>query len=162
VFFRTSIKLLLPFVFGLLCCLAALLSPDAVAEDAGQHPHSHEPNESGQIMNAGSITITEGAVSPGQLKVNPGQTVVWLNSSELPIRVTFLSKAVSTTCKGPRGFIVGNQGIFQSKTIAKGDVASLCFLEPENYDYKVEFFKNSMETVDPTMDLPGVVNVTAK
>lgn len=85
-----------------------------------------------------SISVTDEQIAPTQAEVTPGTTVVWFNHSEHPIKVRFLTKAISTTCKSPKNFKIGNKGIYESQAIAKGQFASLCFLEKQEYDYQVE------------------------
>ena len=75
---------------------------------------------------------------PNVLNVSPGTTVLWQNEAGQSVKVKFISQGVSTTCKEPRGFGGDVYGIHESSRISGGEVASLCFLEPNEYRYRVE------------------------
>jgi len=84
------------------------------------------------------IRIGERRVEPGILNVMPGTTVLWRNDAGHAVRVRFVSQGVSTTCKEPRGFGGDFYGISESSQISCGEIASLCFLEPNEYRYRIE------------------------
>ena len=84
-----------------------------------------------------SINITESSIAPKRLVLYPGATVIWKNIGTVPVQVHFIGKAISTTCKAPRGFSIGGKGVYSSSPIAPGGIASLCFLEPELYVYEI-------------------------
>lgn len=84
------------------------------------------------------IKIGDRKVDPGVLNVMPGTTVLWRNDAGHAVRVRFLSHGVSTTCKEPRGFGGDFYGISESSQISCGEIASLCFLEPNEYRYRIE------------------------
>ena len=104
-----------------------------------------------------SISIGANAVVPRQVQVAPGTTVVWVNDAGSPVVIRFTSDAVSTTCKAPRGFAIGPAGIYVSERISGGEVASLCFLEPQEYDYEVEYFET--DAANPSQVIRGRVLV---
>jgi hypothetical protein len=91
------------------------------------------------LMQSENVTVelTTAGPEPRRLVLLPGTTVIWKNVSKNPVQVHFIGKAVSTTCKDPRGFAVGGKGVYSSSPIAPGGIASLCFLEPELYVYEV-------------------------
>lgn len=84
------------------------------------------------------VSIDSTGLAPKEIHVAPGTRVIWVNSRGEEVKVKFTSHAVSTTCEAPRGFVLGPKGIFQSRGIKSGGVASLCFLEPHDYDYMIE------------------------
>ncbi|MCB0344039.1 MAG: hypothetical protein KDD66_02935 [Bdellovibrionales bacterium] len=107
-----------------------------------------------------SIRIDQQSLKPETVQVSPGTTIIWVNSAGALAKVQFLSNAVSTTCKAPRGFIVGSKGIFESEEIPGGDVASLCFLERQTYTYKVELFEQGDSGKELAQTFHGTVVVT--
>ncbi len=107
-----------------------------------------------------SVRIDEQSLSPQTIQVSPGTTIIWVNGADKGAKVQFLSHAVSTTCKAPRGFVVGSKGIFESEEISGGDVASLCFLERQTYEYKVDLFSKSESGKELAQTFHGTVVVT--
>ena len=95
-----------------------------------------------------SITVDENGVTPKSLVVEPGTTLLWMNSGTIPMKVRFTGNAVSTTCKAPRGFTLGPKGIYRSEIIKGGQVASLCIIEPDVYEYRVELKPETSEHSD--------------
>ena len=77
-------------------------------------------------------------IIPQNLKVSPGHTVIWLNESESLIEIQFTGKQVVMACDGPVNFIVDVDGTFVSNKIPMGAVASLCFIQKGEYDYRVQ------------------------
>lgn len=118
-------------------------SPGKVAQDKvaeGEGTQSNIKSEtlkpkavSGNI----SVNISDQGLSPEILNVTPGTTVIWMNKTHSKAKVTFLRHAVSTTCRDPRGFLLSDKGIYTSNLIVGGEIASLCFLERQAYDYEV-------------------------
>ena len=107
-----------------------------------------------------SIKIEADRIFPQKVQVDPGTTIVWVNNTEGAIKVRFISTAVSTTCKAPRAFVIGPAGIFVSEKIRSGGVASLCFLEPNEYSYEVDFLDGSGSgSSQAAQTLPGEVLV---
>ncbi len=84
------------------------------------------------------IKIGDREPPPAVVNVAPGTTVLWKNTAENPVKVKFLSPGVTTTCKEPLGFGGDVFGIQESSRISGGEFASLCFLEPNDYRYRVE------------------------
>ncbi|MFN8391076.1 MAG: hypothetical protein U0136_12370 [Bdellovibrionota bacterium] len=85
------------------------------------------------------VRIGSHGITPNSLCVAPGTTVLWRNEAGESVKVKFVSQSVSTTCKEPRGFGGDFSGIHESASIAGGGVASLCFLEPNEYQYIVDY-----------------------
>ena len=106
-----------------------------------------------------SISVFSDRVVPRRLQVEPGTTIAWINNSELPVKVRFTGKAVSTTCKAPRGFSVGKAGVYVSSEIKKGAVVSLCFLEPELYVYEISYIGTEASVTEAGRTLVGSIQV---
>ena len=76
-----------------------------------------------------------GAVSPSEVTIAPGTTVVWVNNSRDTLEVQFEGKQVTAACKSPVYFVLDEQGSFISNRIPQGSVASLCFVEKGEFNY---------------------------
>lgn len=76
-----------------------------------------------------------GGISPAELTIEPGTTVIWLNDSRTPVELQFEGKQVTMACKSPVHFIVDENGSFISDRIPQGSVASLCFVEKGEFNY---------------------------
>ena len=76
-------------------------------------------------------------LSPESVTIQSGTTVIWRNISRKPMEVLFTGKAVTMACKSPIHFIVDEKGSFLSNRIPNGAVASLCFIQPGEFDYSV-------------------------
>ena len=74
-------------------------------------------------------------LNPAELTVTPGTTVVWVNDARTTVEIQFLDKQVTVACKSPVHFIVDESGAFVSDKVPQGSVASLCFIEPGEYEY---------------------------
>ena len=101
------------------------------------------------------IKIREHQVEPMNLSVSPGTTVLWQNEAGHAVTVKFTSHGVTTTCKEPLGFGGDFNGIRESSRLSGGEVASLCFLEPKQYRYRVE----STDSGEGLME--GTINVAS-
>ena len=76
-----------------------------------------------------------GGITPSELTVEPGTTVVWVNDARSPIEIQFEGSQVTAACKSPVHFIVDEKGSFVSNRIPQGSVASLCFVEKGEFNY---------------------------
>ena len=125
------------------------LSQEIIADPQQALPQSPEGQGSSGGMITGSaetvldtetatIEIAEDKISPKRIMLLPGTTVVWRNVGESTVQVSFIGKAISTTCKAPRGFSIAGTGVYRSLPIAPGDIVSLCFLEPDLYVFEVQ------------------------
>jgi hypothetical protein len=76
-----------------------------------------------------------GAVLPESLTVKKGSTVVWINESQSPVEIQFEGKQVTLACKSPVHFVVNEDGSFISDRIPNGAVASMCFIEPGEFNF---------------------------
>ncbi len=77
-------------------------------------------------------------VAPLNLFIEPGTVVVWLNQYKGEVKVTFPQKKVTLACKSPVNFSINDEGVFVSKDIPFGAVASLCFVERGTFEYFIE------------------------
>ena len=74
-------------------------------------------------------------LSPEELKIEPGTTVIWINDARASMYIQFEGKQVTMACKSPVHFIVDETGSFLSDNIPQGSVASLCFVEKGEFSY---------------------------
>jgi plastocyanin len=85
------------------------------------------------------ITIRAGSIEPASLTARPGDTVVWSNATSWNEAMVLFEKGseVALACVAPVGFFLTASGVYTSGLIAPGGVASLCFVEPGTYEYRV-------------------------
>jgi len=76
-----------------------------------------------------------GGITPPELTVKQGTTVVWVNDSRSMLELQFEGKQVTVACKSPVHFNIDEQGSFISDRIPQDSVASLCFIEKGEYNY---------------------------
>ncbi len=75
-------------------------------------------------------------ISPRNLKVKLGTTIVWLNAGQEPITIQFIDK-LGVACKAPVNFHSDLFGYYESNLIEKGETASICFIFKGTYSYEV-------------------------
>ncbi len=102
-----------------------------------------QPDDPSAILDrelTASVVPLQGNEGPGQLNrlVQPGTVVVWLNKCVEDVRIVFPERKVTIACLNPVSFNVNAEGIFDSKVLPPGAVASLCFIQPGLYVYTVE------------------------
>ncbi len=76
-----------------------------------------------------------GNISPREVTVALGTTVIWHNNSRATLEIQFEGKPVTLSCKSPVHFVVDESGSFMSNHIPQGSVASLCFVEKGEFNY---------------------------
>jgi len=76
-----------------------------------------------------------GGISPAEVTVKPGTTVVWVNNSRSQLELKFEGKQVTLACKSPVHFMIDEDGSFISDRIPQDSVASLCFVEKGEFNY---------------------------
>jgi hypothetical protein len=76
-----------------------------------------------------------GGITPPELTVKQGTTVVWVNDSRAMLEIQFEGKQVTVACKSPVHFNIDEKGSFISDRIPQDSVASLCFIEKGEYNY---------------------------
>ena len=134
----------------------------ALSEEPVSTTAPSDESSSSSISNLGSnvsVQILSESLDPKFVKLSPGTTVAWLNRGPNPIKVRFISHAVSTTCKAPQGFVLDDRGIFVSKSIKSGEIASLCFLERDEYHYEVEVDAAPSDSPSIVTRLEGTVKI---
>ena len=76
-----------------------------------------------------------GGITPAEVTIAPGTTVIWMNDSRAPLEIQFGGKQVTLACKRPVHFAIDENGSFISDRIPQGSVASLCFVEKGDFTY---------------------------
>ena len=76
-----------------------------------------------------------GGISPAELTVKAGTTVVWVNDARDQLELKFEGKQVTLACKSPVHFVIDEDGSFISDRIPQDSVASLCFVEKGEFNY---------------------------
>ena len=106
------------------CSIQCASAPEKKEEAAPKSPRS-------QVIRMHYL----GAVSPEEVTIVPGTTVVWVNNSRDTLEIQFEGKQVTAACKSPVHFVLDEQGSFLSNPIPQGSVASLCFVEKGEFNY---------------------------
>ncbi len=83
------------------------------------------------------VHIGGASMEPLTVDVRPGTTVMWKNDGARPVRVR-LDRPVSTLCRDPKSFSDSPRGLRESAPLPGGDVATVCFLEENDYPFEVE------------------------
>lgn len=91
-----------------------------------------------QIINKAIFIKDNEVLEPSTVTTNKGTTVLWVNTSNFPVKIVFLGKKVKHTCGTPVNFTAGEDGTYNHAKIPRGSTASLCFKEKGRYVYKVE------------------------
>ncbi len=118
----------------LVTCLAVLASATIAAAQKEKIQEKIVPEKNINIHQIIRIHYS-GAVMPESLTVKPGSTVVWVNESKEPVELQFEGKQVSLACKNPVHFVLTEEGFFISDRIPTGAVASMCFIEPGEFNF---------------------------
>jgi plastocyanin len=125
--------------------LFSLSSVPAGFEDKGKEKIVPEMNiREVKIIRLNAIA----GINPGELTVDRGTTVIWINESASSVHMQFEGKQVTLACKSPVHFVVDENGSFISDRIPAGSVASLCFVEKGEYNYmmsKVLLFSPTLQ-----------------
>lgn len=120
--------------------LAALVS---AAIDYSLHPNLASADQT--RTTPVRVAIHDDGLEPSNLNLLPGTTVIWINQSDKPARIKFVSQPVSTTCREPVGFVESSRGIRRSAQIVGGSMSSLCFIQREQHQYEVDLIDDSNE-----------------
>ena len=123
-----------------------------------------QPDDPSAILDrelTASVVHVQGNEGPGQLNrlVQPGTVVVWLNKCAEDVRIVFPERKVTIACLNPVSFNVNAEGIFDSKVLSPGAVASLCFIQPGLYVYIVERLTDSRSGHADDSRLEGTIVV---
>ena len=76
-----------------------------------------------------------GKVTPSEVTITRGTTVVWRNDTRAALEIKFEGKPVTFACKSPIQFNIDKSGSFMSNHISQGSRASLCFVEKGEFNY---------------------------
>lgn len=130
--------------FILFCLVSAFFSRiEARAEQRCANDAFDCQLDQPKVVGNVEVIVTPAGISPEHVRINPGTTVIWVNNAPGEIRVVFPERKISTTCRDARGFELGNTGIERSETLSRGEIASLCPLEENVYQYDVEYIDTS-------------------
>lgn len=77
------------------------------------------------------------SITPLNLKVKIGTTIVFLNNDSGPVTIKFLDK-LGIACKAPVNFYADLWGNYETAAIPQGGTASLCFIYNGTYKYEVK------------------------
>ncbi len=77
------------------------------------------------------------SITPLNLKVKIGTTIVFLNNDSGPVTIKFLDK-LGIACKAPVNFYADLWGNYETAAIPQGGTASLCFIYKGTYKYEVK------------------------
>ncbi len=83
------------------------------------------------------VRLYEKDITPKTLTVDRGTTIIWINDFDSIAEIEFTDKKVTLVCKSPVRFAVDDSGTYVSEKIFQGAVASLCFIEPGEFEYQV-------------------------
>lgn len=105
-----------------------------------------------------------GGLTPAEITVAPGTTIIWVNDSRSSVEIQFEGKDVTLACKSPVHFVIDEKGSFISDRIPQGSVASLCMVEKGEFNYvmrKAEFAGgySTMQQRDSIKDFKGKIIV---
>ena len=76
-------------------------------------------------------------ISPKNLEIKLGTTIVWLNAGQEPITIQFIDK-LGVACKAPVNFYSDLFGHYETNLIETGGTASICFIFKGTYSYEVK------------------------
>jgi len=88
-------------------------------------------------------------INPGELTIERGTTVIWINESSSIVELQFEGKQVTMACKSPVHFIIDDKGSFISDRIPIGSVASMCFVEKGEFSYVMRKVLRFSPTLEP-------------
>jgi hypothetical protein len=77
------------------------------------------------------------SITPINLKIKLGTTIVFLNNDSGPVTIKFLDK-LGIACKAPVNFHADLWGNYETVAIPQGGTASLCFIYNGTYKYEVK------------------------
>ena len=88
------------------------------------------------------IRLDPMGILPSDVRIKPGSTVIWLNSTRGFVTVVFADgEDAAAASESPTRFFMAPDGTFTSNAFAPGAVASLAFLTPGTYRYFVSGVK---------------------
>lgn len=88
------------------------------------------------------VRLDPKGILPNAIRIKPGSTVIWLNSTRVFVAVVFSEgEAISVASQSPTRFFLAPDGTFTSNVFPPGAVASLAFVTPGIYRYFVSGVK---------------------
>ncbi len=122
---------------GLCCLLFSLVLIFTANEKCFSQQEHIQPEK--KVQGATVIRV-DGAkgITPKELKVSPGYTVIWFNESNSLVEIQFTGKQITLACDNPVNFVLDMDGSFVSNKIPMGSVASLCLIQKGEFDYTVK------------------------
>ena len=125
---RKTVKRIVMLI-AIICCTLSFYSVQTVqGEDETVKP---------QIQHKIVRLYEKGGVQTQALIIDRGTTVILINDSKSIAEIEFTDKKVTLVCKSPVRFSVDESGTYVSEKIFQGAVASLCFIEPGEFEYRV-------------------------
>ena len=83
-------------------------------------------------------------VCPSEITVKSGTTVIWINQSEMSIKIHFVGEQVKAADENHIHFRVNSEGFYVSNTIPDRSRATLSFIEKGRYNYVAKTISNSL------------------
>ena len=74
-------------------------------------------------------------VCPSEITVKSGTTVIWINQSEMPIKIHFVGEQIKAADENHIHFRVDSEGSYISNTIPNRSRATLSIIEKGRYNY---------------------------
>lgn len=89
---------------------------------------------------AGLVTVVLKAepdgIEPVSAQAYQGNTIAWLNMGPGPVTIKFITQ-LGLACAAPTNFYGDLLGYYETSAIAPGGTASICMVEPGEYEYEV-------------------------
>jgi hypothetical protein len=149
------------FVLGLLICAILFVSGNLGAQQANQPTLEKKgivPLPAEELKVRLIEVQDERGITPKVLVSGKGTTVIWYNTTDGPIHIRFQrGDQVKVACAEPRHFVMQEDQSFQSEEIPFGGSASLCFLEPGNYEYTITGVTAKPFKTAPEFDKLGTI-----
>jgi hypothetical protein len=102
----------------------------------------------------------ERGIVPNLVIAPVGSTVIWINYSQSLVEIEFTKKEVTLACREPINFMLTTKGAYVSNKIPSGSVASLCFVERGEYEYRlVRFFEQGESSVVDEKKYTGTIKI---
>ena len=82
------------------------------------------------------LTHARDGISPDAIRIEKGDTIVWINQDEEPVVIRFLPE-VGIVCSPIINFYADLSGFYKTGPIRQGGTAGLCFISSGEYTYEV-------------------------
>ncbi|MFQ5912985.1 MAG: hypothetical protein ACE5JS_07370 [Nitrospinota bacterium] len=85
------------------------------------------------------IDILDGYVSPSDVAIQRGTTVIWNNATQRDVAVNFgMGDQVKRACVAPSGFVLSGN-VYAAPGLRPGATASLCFVVAGSYEFTAAY-----------------------